>query len=675
MSRTLGPAARSFAIASLVFLALFGFGCGSGHGPRGENQLPTAQLTAGPVEGDTTSYEVRLFWTGNDPDGFVSAYEIAVDPPDELSTAEWERTTEFSRLFRFSTSEAESAGSVTSKLATGRFLGMHAVYVRAVDDEGAVSAPAHIAVTARSIAPVTTITGPNIQSTILRIGPALRVSWRGEDLDPAGAGPLRYEYKLIDLTELVPRVHLLSVVDPYMILLRAVGLPWVSVDDSLSVRLRLVVPSQYVFAVRAINAAGATEPFFDWGRNAFKFETLSGAGSPRLTVTSELGTYTWDGSMTHYVTYEMFLDAPIHFVVSATAEAYGEDIAGWRWGVDLADVESEEGWSPWTTDPDLSLPSFAHPGVHALYIEARDAVGGVTLATLILNVIEATMDRPVLWVDDARDTTFPIDAQQDAFWLSLFQDSGRFNMETEFFKFEVYGAGDVFSPTPMPPTLEQLGRYKTIVWECTGGGYDSQSGLLYVSTLNRQLGVYLLAGGQLWVDGTLTVPAMLPSQVSIHSDFNYPKNVAAEPSSFAYHFMKLASSRIMNAKGAVPNDNMIGVKPFPGSTAIYPQMDQDSNKINPFKASISHCDAIYDPIYLQDSGLAGVLDSLYVYQAKSAISSYQNKLNAVRWHDPDPAREHGRTQWFGFPLYYMKKDQAQETFNRAIDWFREEMRP
>ncbi len=139
--------------------------------------------------------------------------------------------------------------------------------------------------------------------------------------------------------------------------------------------------------------------------------------------------------------------------------------------------------------------------------------------------------------------------------------------------------------------------------------------------------------------------------------------------------MKLASTRIMNAKGVPVGDNLVGVRPFPGRAEIYPQMDQDPSKVSPSEASISHGDAIFDPIDMAAAGLAGVLDSLYVYQAKSPTSSYQDKLNAVRWHDPDPAREHGRTQWFGFPLYYMKKDQAQVTFNRAIDWFREEVRP
>ncbi len=107
--------------------------------PATENRLPTAQLTAGPVEGDTTNYQVRLFWTGSDPDGHVTGYQYALDPPAEFTEEEiaagalgieetflpgadgapdttrvsklvgaqpfsfdWIHTEEFSRLFRFS---------------------------------------------------------------------------------------------------------------------------------------------------------------------------------------------------------------------------------------------------------------------------------------------------------------------------------------------------------------------------------------------------------------------------------------------------------------------------------------------------------------------------------------------------------------------------------------------
>ncbi len=239
---------------------------------------------------------------------------------------------------------------------------MHAVYVRAVDDEGAVSAPAQIAITARSVAPVTTITRaehpahhPHHWACASECLGAART------LDPAGAGPLRYEYKFIYLNKLVPPISVIHVQNLYGILARPGTGSWVSVDDSLSVRLPLDVPAQCVLAVRATNAAGATEPFFDWGRNAFKFLTFANAGVPRLTLTSELGTYAWTGIGYPLGPPRRFVNVRHHFVVSATAEAYGEEMTGWRWGVDLADIESEEGWSPWTTDPDAA-PAIVRAG-------------------------------------------------------------------------------------------------------------------------------------------------------------------------------------------------------------------------------------------------------------------------------------------------------------------------
>jgi hypothetical protein len=165
--------------------------------------------------------------------------------------------------------------------------------------------------------------------------------------------------------------------------------------------------------------------------------------------------------------------------------------------------------------------------------------------------------------------------------------------------------------------------------------------------------------------------------VALGADFTYPREIL--PGTFPYEFLKMASERVNNAKGGNTKDtriedNLIGVKPFPRQPEIYPEMEQDPLKISPFKGSISHGDAIFGAIYAQDiDGFSGVLDSLYVYQAVLPSRTFNNKLNALRWHDPDPARRHGRTQWFGFPLYYMQKDQAQETFNRSLDWFREEM--
>ncbi len=710
MSRTLGPLDRSLAIAVLAFFVLCGPGCGDEDGPRAENQAPTARLTAGPVLGDTTNYQVRLSWTGSDPDGFIAGYQYALDPPAQFTEAEiaagtlgiketflpgangapdttrvsklvgavpysfdWIHTQEFSRLFRFSAGEPESIEAGTVLEATGRFLGLHAVYVRAVDDEGARSLPDRVAFAAETLAPVTGVTRPRCDpGEILVLGSSILLDWQGEDADAdaEGAARLRYECKLVEIASItLPRLT-----DPGAVLLGDAS-PWVSVDpDSLPLRLALAVPRQYLLGVRAIDEAGAVEPFFDFGRNALRLITRAQAGVPVLTLACELGSFEFIG-MGYPREAETMAGVPLRVTITATAETYGETVAGWRWGLDLADVEKEEGWSAWTQDPTLPPLTIPQAGVHALLVEARDSAGGLTRATLILQVVDAPMDRPLLWVDDSRDLSYPSDAQHDAFWNGLIQDSGRFDMASEVFRHEVHGPSDVYSPVPLPPTLEQLGRYRLIVWECAGAGYNGQSGLLSSSTLRRHLGAYLRAGGQLWVGGTMTVPAMMASPNGVNFNPLYPIDATGDQTSFAYRFMKLASSRINNAMGIPPDDNLIGVQPFPGKTPIYVQMEQDPAKVSPIKASISHGDAIFDPIYAQDAGFTGVIDSLFVYQAKRAGSAYNNKLNAIRWHDPDPARPHGRTQWFGFPLYFMKKEQAQETFNRSIDWFREEARP
>ena len=124
---------------------------------------------------------------------------------------------------------------------------------------------------------------------------------------------------------------------------------------------------------------------------------------------------------------------------------------------------------------------------------------------------------------------------------------------------------------------------------------------------------------------------------------------------------------------------LYGVAPFPGQPAIYDSMTIDQSKIRfPYQVAISHCDAVFDPIFAEsDPEFRGDIDSLYVYRAYgpevlATASAYHNRLNAIRWHDADPEPLHGRVQWLGFSLYYMFDNEAQETFNRSMDWFREE---
>ncbi len=694
------------AVAAVAFVAA---GCGDdGPGTRA-NQPPTAELTSGPVQGETTLYRIRIFWTGSDPDGFVSHYEYAVDPPSAFTEAEiadpanapglqthvlpgpgenqdtlrvskvvegetytfdWVQSLAFNRQFTFSATEADSTGE-GYRVPTGRFTGMHAVYVRSVDNDGAASAPDHVAFTAETVAPEAVIEKPAIsQLDYLAVGPRLTMRWGGSDPDGGGAKPVGYYYRLLDLRSLVPPVPIVIVDPGYLWRKGGVDSLWrYQSADTLEHTFFFDVPGSYVFGVRAVDEAGAVEPFLDYGRNAFKFQTLSTAGSPRVTLSEpSLGTFEFKGTPPSSEV-AVAVGAVLNFRVSCSAEAYGGVCEAMRWGLDVPDLESDEGWSDWMPVGPLPPISIDHGGIHILYVEIRDDEDAVTLASLILNVVDFPMDRDVLFVDDSRDGVSPRDAEHDAFWQDLFDDSGRF-AEDDVDVYAVYGPNDTYSRTPVPPTLAELGRYKLVVWECKGDGYSGDSGLWEVTTRNFRLPAYLRAGGKAWIGGTLTIAAMLPSS-GFGADFTYPKEMV--PGTFAWDFLKLYSTRIDNAKGLSTDDNLIGVEPFPGRPAIYPAMEQDPLKINPFAKSIAFGDAIFDPIFGQDvAAFTGQIDSLYVYKAVRTNRTYNNKLNAVRWHDPDPARLQGRVQWFGFPLYYMKKEQAQETFNRSIDWFREE---
>jgi hypothetical protein len=307
----------------------------------------------------------------------------------------------------------------------------------------------------------------------------------------------------------------------------------------------------------------------------------------------------------------------------------------------------------------------------------------VSTLSLVLDVVEFTFDRDVLLVDDAYDNQFPTDAEHDAFWRGRFQSY--FDAHPDYsgplYEFATHGLNDRGSLSPAVPTLEELGRYRLIVWNILGAGYNGESGLIKAAVIHPTLGGYLTAGGQLWVTGSMTVPPMLPSPNGIRADLNYPiYEDRLMPGTFAWDFMKLQTTKINIAQGSTDPKNLLwGVAPFPGARAPYDSMTIDQSKLRyPYQVAISGGEVVFDPILAEsDPSFRGDIDSLFAYRAygpeqEGRASIFHGRLNAIRWHDPDPAPLHGRVQWFGFDLYFMWDIEAQGTFNRSLDWFREE---
>jgi hypothetical protein len=147
---------------------------------------------------------------------------------------------------------------------------------------------------------------------------------------------------------------------------------------------------------------------------------------------------------------------------------------------------------------------------------------------------------------------------------------------------------------------------------------------------------------------------------------------------------KLATEQMNNDQGEDWENTLVGVTAWEGSP--FPSMDVDSTKFPASRwktTALPHVDAIFDPIFVnQDPAIPGDLDTLYAYRSASYVrpknrykSQYEGKPVAVRWHDPDPAREYSRNMWFGFPLYYMEDDKVVDLLNTALDWFDAEPPP
>jgi hypothetical protein len=733
MTSSLWKCRNTSSKALLLLTLVLAVSCDTGpQGTPHPNDAPVVRITGGPLDGSRESYTARIYWAGYDDDGIINHFEYALDPPlgifDEAEIAhpetspsvatevipgptqntdtlrvskavegivysfDWVETSEFSRNFAFLTPQADTTSQGGNPAPTGSYSGLHTIYVRAQDNQGAYSEFDRIAYTATTQTPTSTILRPRIEAEILSVGPTLTLTVTGIDPDSPEANkkPTGYVSKLLRLDTLQPSIPLIVVSSPNILFSK--GDPtWVYQSaDTSELTLLLATPAQYVFGVRAVDMAGAVEPFLDWGRNAFKFQALPGGGRPDLIVTEPaLGTFPRrEGTAFRGTGRVEEVDVPLglklRFSWSATAESYGGEIEAYSWGLDVADLEREgpnSGWNPWGPDTRTLSPLLVStPGFHVFYVRARDLGGVVSMATIVLHVVDSTFDREVLFVDDSLDGISPRDNEHDAFWRELI--AGYEDLSPgQVSEFHVHGTDDTQNQVPKTPSLEFLFRHRLVIWENKASGFNGQSGLLSATSMQPLLGPYLSAGGKLWVGGAMSVSAMVPSTNEVTADFNYPKNMQNLKTSFAYQFLKLHSTRIGNDKGSDTRNTLLQVRPIDPGTAIYDTMDVDTTKLPPLQArigGIGYSDAVFDAMFVeQEAGFRGDVDSLYVYGAAGPIlygrgSGYEDKLVALRWHDPDPGRLQGRVQWFGFPLYYMELDQAQETFNRSLDWFREE---
>lgn len=576
MSKTagaVGPWRRLVAVGAALS-AILGCGTRGMMGTLVPNQRPTVSITQSPpVRSDPSTYYCEISWAGLDPDGRVVAFRYAIDPPAaaEAETA-WVLTTENRRVFTF------TADSVTGGVISGVGRRFHTFVVVSVDDRGARSAPAHVSFDATTIAPTVTLLNPPPSGLLLRrVSAAFRITWTGADADGrVSTLPTQYRWRLFNESS-TPRM---SVIRANPDTLRALFAPGFADWDSLggsatSLVLHDLVPGQgYLFAIVAIDEAGAWSPVFSLYDNLLQFDVeAANISGPRVTLSTETLVYAFPNGgvfsdSENWPRADFGAGSSVLVNWSAVTPS-GAAIRGARWAVDIASIDDEtprrdeatdiHHWSRWSIGRTITIPGLDPPaGVasasYRLYLEVEDETGQLTLVGMHLTVVRATFARDLLIVDDTffRPDVFgsggcvqppaqawPTAAELDTFLYAAGNapwkcyPTGSLSSPGVFAGYDFDTLGAHFMRTT-DFSLSLLGRYRNILWLV-----DGESAINYDQIFNttiqpmpffrylagpgvsNPLVVWMRQGGRLWLMGGGVAYASLRD----FSVLGHPQNV------------------------------------------------------------------------------------------------------------------------------------------------------
>lgn len=525
-----------------------------------ENTRPFVKFTRAPQRsGDLYDYSYQMDWTGFDPDGEVTGFVYAIDPPapsaavPEPDTA-WVATTAFGGSFQFHAT-APLPGTPGTPL---RAAGFHVFVLEAVDDHGLRSVPAIVAFNSSTIAPSVSIVSP-IPSSRSRtyVPPSFVVTWEGSDLDGVHTHkPVAYRVKL--LTASTPITPQLLSFFPDTLLNYYVPRGWATWDslgpDVSAYTIHDLLPQQdFVFVVIAFDEAGAYTPYVSPDVNALQFRSLYASnGGPRITIFNDFFTYTYlnpvyaPADSRTWVELEVPAGIPLDFHWTA-ALLPGAYIKAYRWVLDAENLDDDtprtnertdtSHWSVATSDnQSATIGPFDTARDHFLYVEADDTNGLRSLGIVHFTVAAAAFDRPLAICDDTR---LPVDRRSPGTTGCIDQPIGRFPTAAELDTFlyarggvpiRCYPAGSVSrrglfrsydfdtlnmrtGRSDLTPSLTQLARYRHLIWLVnpsastkTGGGSDISNGMTALAYMNaaghlNSLAAYLKMGGEVWLAG------------------------------------------------------------------------------------------------------------------------------------------------------------------------------
>ncbi len=469
---------RRAGIAAALVLAALVAGCGTGIEPRDDrdlfpagNQQPTTEIVDPDLSGGEQSFSLRVRWKGDDVDGTIAGFEIAVD-----DTADWFFTTDFESLFIFHAQECCLVDTLTAFNGSDSLVPLsfdfHTLFVRAIDNEGAEDAtPDHVSFTSTNLFPKTVIQrGPSGTGGIQITAPTVIIEWEGQDKDGAIVG---YRYRLDDR-------------------------PWIEVGaDCTLVRFTELPTAEFIgdrrgihqFFVVSVDDAGAEEQMIDEPRNTRRWESVR-AISGTLVIQSNVM-----GSRSGLSDFEgqIFGGTRVFFDWRGDASLYGGIILCYQHAFDQQEVFSacDINATHFPPDRDDFIPTV---GSHTLFVNAFDDAGQVLRASFPFVVLRGPRDidpvnRRILYVDDFNNggrgdgsSEFPGDPKENAYWDTLLAGYPHSSFDCDI-------EADI-------PSSRVVGENSTIIWYVDDLDTQLETSNLPFNFRNP-MGPYMNAGGNL----------------------------------------------------------------------------------------------------------------------------------------------------------------------------------
>ncbi len=697
------------------------------------NQRPAVAISAGPIRDSVNIFIVTFNWNASDVDGQVERFIYAID--DTLSPDAWFTTTSYELTLLFTATDSAGVDSFYVGISDVpferyRYRDAHTFFLKAIDDDDAVSPPVALSFTAETIAPETQITNPST-SVIVELGPQFTVTWSGTDLDGT-ENPVAYSYRVVRVQNVVlltPAQVESTLFDP-----TSAGDPWSPFEARTSAPIGpLLVPEDYLFGVRALDQAGAIEPRLRTSEspgptNILRIRARESGGLPDLCVSSSVKTTCYPTADDRKKTFQIPASSNVTFTWEADASRYGGRITGYSYGLDLLDpFGNDPGWSPESatstrTTLRFDLPPDGRTEEHVFYVRARDDVGTTIIADLTLVVVPLSRDRDILYVDDfgpdvrgsapsdcvppppageiSPSSDFPHDQCHDQYIQDRIGDAlvalghpdwvvdryepldSRTGILTSRSQVEIDSTTYSYWVYTGPVTLEVLARYKTVIWNTRSEG-TTQLYRMHQEGEDNYFAVFLESGGSTLLMGTGAFSRTIYQGEAVGlSLFGFV------PRDTPYDFEKIESVFLgpdcANGCFRVSGRNT-ALKRVHGLDSLYahplavaegyPHVGVFRPPYTSANSGIPDCEGMVVPFGLDINPrlaqFGGQLDTLYYY-----VSNARAQLgppNASYLDDAACAFRYagpgqGRLMMFGFPVYFFPPDKVDGIMLASIRW-------